>query len=1154
LVVTGNGLTGTGTDFQHLASAHLKPSQLANNKVTMKSVINKTSTRLSALKIYLNHALKAFTQLRDNFDRSVACTEAKAVQLAISEVIETINISALYINDSCGPLVLGIIDQAEQMLYWKIQSYINSDELHLNDYKARYESLQLSKRYMINYYLALRSGDARLACLWAKAVKLCDPPPLRSYSPVPNSALNNFPSLCGYQGSYFRSFIENEESMLKSEPKECHPFIMLFISAARYVRANIVLELLVCENDEMQDMSYFMNEFDRPQRKLLQKFNSDVSWLFIEENSLYSSVSALVRRGLEDRKRQNWSEGEELYTKHLYRLAYAKVDVTLRKTCCACYQNNFVNKVKIQTLLEKIEVSRALASIGLESAGYLSFFRHLAPSIKEELQATCRYDNLLADFKLVEVRVQDLNQRLQDSREVAVNGWAPVLSAWSSFDESTAPLEENGSLILPGSFSEPVEYSTNLQTIKAQSVLLVKEFLTILAQLLQYGRVFEDLLSKFASLDIKNQIQDFLRDIVGMVQHGFVNARRVVEENIDDMDFNIFDDYDDYYTTEFFCFCNTRVGALRHASTLLDEALEAKEVRGDLMLASLLESYGKCVAEAVTNLVVADDADMEQEADAYNVYVSLVEYHKLCLLLYERYKMSKGSPARSAPCAADIWFALFYIASYILDNLRYILDLAILEVDITPQVQWIRRTLKTLLTDIIQCVDDALKAAESGSSTTGAAVLPHVCYVLQQVAEFVRMGLTVERHQEIMRAVIPTVATSSSAENVFADPIQQYHKAFPNTIISPTLLRNVHSHYEGFGQSSTPSSSSSGSSDRFSREEHCKLRLFAVLLMMRSCSRMFNLKHFAYVLDGTVSSLLQVAHLSFEYAHCKKVIPLSSPDAVWEYIAEEEDAFAKTLGKVLDAWPMYQDFDTAHLPGSSLLWERSAGFALCALNRLTGSNGSKNSQSELMKTLKGWKSGVQLLWHLILTFLQSGQLKNGHRSLSQLIVYSVLFPIVDVPGEMYCTLAHLLVTSTVQQLHCEEVGSVSAAMRLNNANAQLWSAWEALNEVEHDDAKCGDMIAAAKEEALRVVCPCPQCSPVELAPAAAAPAAAAPAAAPTDTAASNKRADRSSNDSASSSSGSSSSNNNVVVAAAASTSNKKNAERKKPVVSKRSSK
>jgi hypothetical protein len=87
----------------------------------MKSVSNKTSTRLSALQIYLNHAVKAFTQLHEKFDQSVVCKEAGEVRCAIREVIETINISAMYLNDSCGLLVLGIIDRAEQVLYWRIQ-------------------------------------------------------------------------------------------------------------------------------------------------------------------------------------------------------------------------------------------------------------------------------------------------------------------------------------------------------------------------------------------------------------------------------------------------------------------------------------------------------------------------------------------------------------------------------------------------------------------------------------------------------------------------------------------------------------------------------------------------------------------------------------------------------------------------------------------------------------------------------------------------------------------------------------------------------------------------------------------------------------------------------------------------------------------------
>jgi hypothetical protein len=162
----------------------------------MMSIENKLSLRISAVRIYLQHAVKAFSPLHEKFDQSDICKEAGDVRRAIREVIETINISAIYLDDSCGLLVLGIINRAEEVLNQRIQLSIHSNG---DADKARFESLKLSKRYMINFFLALRSGDARLAALWAKAVQLCDPPPLDCsslFGMTVSFAPNNFRRLC----------------------------------------------------------------------------------------------------------------------------------------------------------------------------------------------------------------------------------------------------------------------------------------------------------------------------------------------------------------------------------------------------------------------------------------------------------------------------------------------------------------------------------------------------------------------------------------------------------------------------------------------------------------------------------------------------------------------------------------------------------------------------------------------------------------------------------------------------------------------------------------------------------------------------------------------------------------------------------------------
>jgi hypothetical protein len=220
----------------------------------------KTSNRLLSLQVYLDHSVKTFTRLYKKFDRSVVCTEAKDVLHAIWEVIETINISALYLNDSSGLLVLGIIDRAEQVLYWRIQLYNNTCGEPSETYKARYESLKLSKRYLINYFLALRSGDTRLAALWTKAVQLCDPGPLDTYSLLKPHAANSVRGLWAITSIKFNKVLESFEHLQKVLSKESGPVLKIVLSASRCFRANIVLKELECKKDEETLQSkYFLH-------------------------------------------------------------------------------------------------------------------------------------------------------------------------------------------------------------------------------------------------------------------------------------------------------------------------------------------------------------------------------------------------------------------------------------------------------------------------------------------------------------------------------------------------------------------------------------------------------------------------------------------------------------------------------------------------------------------------------------------------------------------------------------------------------------------------------------------------------------------------------------------------------------------------------
>jgi hypothetical protein len=513
---------------------------------------------------------------------------------------------------------------------------------------------------------------------------------------------------------------------------------------------------------------------------------------------------------------------------------------------------------------------------------------------------------------------------------------------------------------------------------------------------------------------------------------------------------------------DFFNHCHSRLGSLRQAGTLLDRALKDKDVGGDLLLASLLESYAECVAHSVVVLPDEDLEDMD-EVDGYDDCDLLVICHKLCLLLYERYKECRKSTLCVVSCAANIWFALFYIANYVLENARTLPGL-----ELSYQIVWTQTVFKELLPEIIRYVDDTLKAAEADSSDPVVTVLPHVCQVLQQVAEFARMGFTPERHQEIMRTVtLPIFEQVVNAEDIFADPIQQWHTSFPNTIISPMLLKNTHSHYASdpaFNSSHRSSSSlSSPLSGRYSAREHWELRIYATMLMLQhGCLVMFDSKYTVHVLDGTVGGLVQVACKSFEYAHCKKEVPLADGEPFWECLCADKGSLAKAIEKVIDSWPVHEAFQ---MFPPTVLWERAAGFALCALTQLVGSSGSNKNKGELNKTFNCWKSSVQLQWHMNLVFLQCGELS---RSFSKLILFCV-------SRQKHVVQEHL-VTYTLRQLHCKEVGSIPAALQLQRATAHLWSAWEVLKSDQRDEEKCSALVAAAKEEALHVVCPCPQCS------------------------------------------------------------------------------
>jgi hypothetical protein len=484
----------------------------------------------------------------------------------------------------------------------------------------------------------------------------------------------------------------------------------------------------------------------------------------------------------------------------------------------------------------------------------------------------------------------------------------------------------------------------------------------------------------------------------------------------------------------------------------------------------------------VAELTSFDGDEEMTEADEDEQTVWLIQCHKYCLQVYARYKKSKKSPVGIVACAADLWFALFYIACYVLEHARLVYD-----EDVALREKQIQRNLLRLMSDIIRCVDDALKAAEADSSAPVVTVLPHVCQVLQQVAEFAHMGFIAMEHQKIMRTVTPPVTFNSNTSTPFEAPIRQYHRKFPNAIISQSLFRDVILHFFSYRSEVRQSFESILANSHFSSDiiDFSTMRIFCITHMLQSCClQMFEPENYERVLDGTVCSLVQVLRLSFDFLYQSVIEPKAAAKSVARKVLADDAAFEDSTAW-LKHWPVYL-LDRGNVSGYALLWERGAGFALCALKALlsgagagAGAGAGKSSklldEQEKVTALNNWRQSLQLIWHQIHMLIVTGNINSAFGSLRHLILFSVS------PGRNFIKPA--LVTFTLKQLHCREVGRNAAALELQKPLNKLWSALASMKVRKHR-RNCIRVAASAKKKALRVVCSCPQCSPLDTTPSA----------------------------------------------------------------------
>jgi hypothetical protein len=1046
----------------------------------MALVKNKATIHVAAVQIYFNHAVKAFTQLHEKFDQSVVCKEAGEVRCAIREVIETINISAMYLNDSCGLLVLGIIDRAEQVLYWRIQLCNSSlDTLHSEDFKARFESLKLSKRYMINYFLALRSGGTRLAALWAKAVQFCDPPPLDCsslFGMTVTFAPNNFRRLCSEGNNTIERFLKLLEGYCRSEPEEYRPILKMFISTARRMRANTVLEALACEKDPVFDTDFTQHYAFSPAKMCLQDFVDNTDSL----SSFFTEIYAEIKEAFKPFIGQDtvhFSDVQLASRQLMFRLVVALGDARWRKRAIS---TGVLNSDAYFSLVEN-HIDNVLRSITMLS-GQCSIlhavqkFRYLSKGIKQDLAAFFPDTTFLADFAAVELFVEQANQTVCDIFGRDLREWEGKLETWKDYDEDsddTAAHDEQDpditaalSLSLPQTYSPSAHETLIITDLVGKFNTLVSDMTHQTGNLLKIYRVYCEAMHLLDDRVHLNYVELHLKGMRAMLEHGFAVSGAVIAGTIVGSIQNIFDHFEEEGNEQYLQltgYWDAASGAIKRACSLYRQTqFEKNRWNGEYMMQTLHINLHNSILD-----------ELAEDSDELQYTVERSHRYEMCILLYERYKESKQQSFTGVPLAADIWFALFYIAYFAAEGVR---NLSTSHSVITSSVQF---ELYIIIADAMRCADEAIQQASDESCPHYShmqEVLPHMCYVLQEVAEFARMGMDVNYHQKFMNAVKPSYRPSSIPYNakagykaileVFVNVIQVYNDKYPNTILSRAQFTAVQSFFQQKEWNDT-------TFGPINNDGFLLIRLKGIVRLMDDF-----FVHLAQpswrenVSNGIVCSLFQIQRLSFEYAL------QSAVQQEFQQFVRPDVFETKSVLFVAEYSGTYRT-----LPVPAFGWEHTGRIAAEALRNLLFTKKRSSQDIEIMKKmLASSVESVQLHWHVMGVCHKWNTIDHFDSEMLRLLKYSRARPrnlrSVERLGNSFSeTYFAFKVTYILKILHCTEVGNLEAVGHLDKALFLLNKAFSCFEFANRDKFNDHSRYAErAQKHAALAVCTCARCA------------------------------------------------------------------------------